>query len=221
MSDEKRWATVDQYISDRLVFQDAALDAALAKSHDAGLPNISVAPNQGKFLHLLARLARAKTILEVGTLGGYSTIWLARALPADGKLISLEIDEKNAQVARENLAHAKIQNAEVRTGRAVDSLKKISEEKLPAFDMVFIDADKPSNPDYFAWALKLTKSGSVIVIDNVVRGGKVVEENSKDPNVEGVRRLNDLIASEPRVSATAIQTVGIKGYDGFAIALVL
>jgi predicted O-methyltransferase YrrM len=221
MSDEKRWATVDQYINDRLVFQDAALDAALAKSHDAGLPNISVAPNQGKFLHLLARIRSAKTILEVGTLGGYSAIWLARALPEDGKLISLEIDEEHARVARENLAHAKIKNAEVRTGRAVESLKKIFEEKLPAFDMVFIDADKPSNPDYFAWALKLTKSGSVIVIDNVVRGGKVVEENSKDPNVEGVRRLNDLIASEPRVSATAIQTVGIKGYDGFAIALVL
>jgi predicted O-methyltransferase YrrM len=221
MSDEKRWATVDQYITDRLVFQDAALDAALTKSHDAGLPAISVAPNQGKFLHLLARITKAKNILEVGTLGGYSTIWLARALPADGKLISLEINEKHAEVARENLAHAKIQNAEVRTGRAVDSLKKISEEKLPPFDFVFIDADKPSNPDYFAWALKLTKSGSVIVVDNVVRGGKVVEENSKDPNVEGVRRLNDLIASEPRVSATAIQTVGIKGYDGFAIALVL
>jgi predicted O-methyltransferase YrrM len=221
MSDEKRWATVDQYISDRLVLQDEALEDALDKSHDAGLPAINVAPNHGKFLHLLARITKAKNILEVGTLGGYSSIWLARALPADGRLISLEIDEKHAQVARDNLAHAKIKNAEVRTGRAVDSLRKISEEKLPPFDLVFIDADKPSNPDYFAWALKLTKSGSVIVIDNVVRGGKIVEENSKDPNVEGVRRLNDLIASESRVTATAIQTVGIKGYDGFAIALVL
>ncbi len=221
MSDEKRWATVDQYISDRLVFQDAALATALEKSHAAGLPAINVAPNQGKFLHLLARIRGAKHILEVGTLGGYSTIWLARALPADGKLISLEIDPKNAEVARENLTRAGVGNAEVRVGRAVDSLKKISEEKCPPFDFVFIDADKPSNPDYFAWALKLTKSGSVIVIDNVVRGGKVVDADSKDPNVEGVRRLNDLIASEPRVSATAIQTVGIKGYDGFAIALVL
>jgi predicted O-methyltransferase YrrM len=221
MSDEKRWATVDQYIIDRLVFQDAALEQAIDESHDAGLPAINIAPNQGKFLHLLARITKAKTILEIGTLGGYSTIWLARALPADGKLISLEIDPAHADVARKNLEHAKITNAEVRTGRAVDSLKKISEERLPPFDLVFIDADKPSNPDYFAWALKLTKSGSVIVIDNVVRGGKVVEEHSKDPNVEGVRRLNDLIANEPRVSATAIQTVGIKGYDGFALALVL
>jgi predicted O-methyltransferase YrrM len=221
MSDEKRWATVDQYISDRLVFQDAALAAALEKSHAAGLPAINVAPNQGKFLHLLARIRGAKHILEIGTLGGYSAIWLARALPADGKLISLEIDPKSAEVARENLTRAGVSNAEVRVGPAVDSLRKISEEKLPPFDLVFIDADKPSNPDYFAWALKLTKSGSVIVIDNVVRGGKVVEANTKDPNIEGVRRLNDLIASEPRVSATAIQTVGIKGYDGFAIALVL
>lgn len=221
MSDEKRWATVDEYISERLVFQDEALDAALEKSHEAGLPSIAVAPNQGKFLHLLARITKAKNILEVGTLGGYSTIWLARALPADGKLISLEIDPKHAEVARKNLAHAKITNAEVRLGCGVDSLKKISEEKLPPFDLVFIDADKPSNADYFAWALQLTKPGSVIVVDNVVRGGKVVEENSHDPNVEGVRRLNDLISKEPRVSATAIQTVGLKGYDGFAIALVL
>jgi predicted O-methyltransferase YrrM len=221
MSDEKRWATVDQYISDRLVFQDAALDAALEKSHAAGLPAINVAPNQGKFLHLLARIRGAKSILEVGTLGGYSTIWLARALPADGHLISLEIDPKNAEVARENLAHAGVLNAEVRVGRAVDSMKKLHDENHGPFDLIFIDADKPSNPDYFAWSLKLTKSGSVIVVDNVVRGGKVIDDKSGDPSVEGVRRLNDLIASEPRVSATAIQTVGIKGYDGFAIALVL
>jgi predicted O-methyltransferase YrrM len=221
MSDEKRWATVDQYISDRLVFQDAALDAALEKSHAAGLPAINVAPNQGKFLHLLARIRGATSILEVGTLGGYSTIWLARALPANGHLISLEIDPKNAEVARENLAHAGVTNAEVRVGRAVDSMKKLHDENHGPFDLIFIDADKPSNPDYFAWSLKLSKSGSVIIIDNVVRGGKVVDAKSGDPNVEGVRRMNDLIAAEPRVSATAIQTVGSKGYDGFAIALVL
>jgi len=219
---QQQWSAVDAYICGMMITPDAALAAALASSAAAGLPPINVAPNQGKLLHLLARIQGARNILEVGTLGGYSTIWLARALPADGRLITLEADEKHARVARENIARANLSvNVEVRVGLALDTLPRIAAEGLGPFDLVFIDADKPSNPDYFRWALKLSRRGSVIIVDNVVRNGAVLDASGSDANVRGVRQLNQLIAAEPRIDATAIQTVGSKGYDGFAIALVI
>ncbi|WP_437562717.1 O-methyltransferase [Sorangium sp. So ce542] len=218
---QEQWSAVDRYITDLLVPPDAALDAALEASAAAGLPPINVAPNQGKLLNLLARIHGARTILEIGTLGGYSTIWLARALPAGGRLITLESEPKHAEVARANLDRAGVADrVELRLGRALDTLPKLAAEGRGPFDLIFIDADKPSNPDYFAWALKLSRRGSVIVVDNVVRRGAVVDPESADPNVQGVRRLYELLAAERRVSATAIQTVGAKGYDGLAVALV-
>jgi predicted O-methyltransferase YrrM len=210
------WTEVDQYLTDALVPPDPALDAALAASDAAGLPAINVAPNQGKLLHLLARLRGARRILEIGTLAGYSTIWLARALPADGELITLEIDARHAEVATANLANAGLTDrASVRVGPALDTLPTLT----GPFDLVFIDADKPNNPDYFEWALRLSTVGTVIIVDNVVRGGKIVN-GAGDEAVQGARRVIELMAAEPRVSATAIQTVGSKSYDGFAIALV-
>jgi predicted O-methyltransferase YrrM len=201
---------------------DPALDAALAASEAAGLPPINVAPNQGKLLMLLAQIQGARRILEIGTLGGYSTIWLARALPADGRVVTLEADRRHAGVARANFAHAGLSDLiELRVGRALDTLPQLVAEGLEPFDMVFIDADKPGNPDYLAWALKLTRRGSLIIADNVVRDGRVADAKSRDSSVRGIRRFNALLAAEPRVSATAIQTVGSKGYDGFAIALVV
>ncbi|WP_437536943.1 O-methyltransferase [Sorangium sp. So ce726] len=218
---QEQWSAVDRYLTDLLVPSDAALDAALAASAAAGLPPINVSPNQGKLLHLLAQIRGARTILEIGTLGGYSTIWLARALPARGRLITLESEPKHAEVARANLDRAGLADiVELRLGRALDTLPKLAAEGRGPFDFIFIDADKPSNPDYFAWALKLSRRGSVIVIDNVVRKGAVIDPESADPSVQGVRRLNKLLAAERRVSATAIQTVGSKGYDGLAIVLV-
>ncbi len=219
---QDQWSAVDRYISDLLVPQDKTLDAALASSAAAGLPAINVAPNQGKFLHLLAQTAAAKHILEIGTLGGYSTIWLARALPQDGRLISLEADPKHAEVARANIAAAGLSGlVEVRLGKALESLARIEAEKLPPFDFIFIDADKASLPDYFAFALKLARPGALIVADNVVREGRVIDAANADPNIKGVRRMNEMIAAEPRVTATAIQTVGSKGYDGFALIRVI
>ena len=216
------WTAVDRYIADQLVSPDAALDAALESSAAAGLPAINVSPNQGKFLHLLARIQGARSILEIGTLGGYSTIWLARALPADGRLITLEAEPEHVMVARANIARAGLDGiVDVRLGRALDTLPQLAAEGAGPFDLIFIDADKPSNPDYFAWALRFARRGSVIVIDNVVREGAVIDAASRDESVQGVRRLNEMLAAEPRVSATAIQTVGSKGYDGFAMALVL
>jgi predicted O-methyltransferase YrrM len=221
-SSQEQWTAVDAYITSLLVKPDAALDAALEASVVAGLPQINVAPNQGKFLHLLARIRNARTILEIGTLGGYSTIWLARALPPGGKLVTLEIDPKHADVARANIARAGVADkVDIRVGRALDTLPQLKAEGAGPFDFIFIDADKPSNADYFAWALTLSRVGSVIVVDNVVRNGGVIDAASTDPMIQGVRRVNDLMAAEPRVSATAVQTVGIKGYDGFAIALVI
>jgi predicted O-methyltransferase YrrM len=221
MSIEK-WAAVDDYLSATLVGADAALDAALADSVAAGLPAINVTPNQGKLLHLLARAQVAKSILEVGTLGGYSTIWLARALPPGGRLVTLECEPKYAAVAEANIARAGVADlVDLRLGRALDTLPKIAAEGRGPFDFIFIDADKPSNPEYFTWALRLAHRGSVIIVDNVIRDGAVVDAHSADPSVQGVRRLHDLIAAEPRVSATAIQTVGGKGYDGFTLALVI
>ncbi len=217
---EETWTAVDRYITDRLVPSDAALDAALAASAANGLPAINVAPNQGKLLQVLARSVGARRILEVGTLGGYSTIWMARALPQGGKLITLEYDPKHADVARANIERAGLAHVvEIRLGKAIDSLPKIAAEGGAPFDFVFIDADKASNADYFAWAMKLTRVGSIIIVDNVVRNGAVIDADG-DANVQGARRLYEAMGKEPRVSATALQTVGSKGYDGFAIAVV-
>jgi predicted O-methyltransferase YrrM len=216
------WTAVDRYLDDLLVGHDAVLEAALRASAEAGLPAINVAPTQGKLLNLLARVRGARAILEIGTLGGYSTIWLARALPAGGRMVTLEIDAKHAEVARANLVRAGLsQRVEVRLGRALDSLERLETEGAGPFDLVFIDADKPNIPAYFKWALRLSRPGSLIVVDNVVRDGAVIDAESADPNVQGVRRLNELMASEPQVSATTIQTVSAKGYDGFALALVI
>jgi predicted O-methyltransferase YrrM len=218
---QQQWTAVDRYITDFLVPPDAALDEALEASAAAGLPPINVSPNQGKFLHLLARIQGARSILEIGTLGGYSTIWLGRALPADGRLITLEANPKNAEIAKANIERARLVDVvDIRVGKALEALPKIAAERLGPFDLFFIDANKDNNPEYFEWALSLSRQGSVIVVDNVVRGGAVIEEGNQDPGVVGVRRFFELLAREPRVSATAIQTVGSKGYDGFAIAVV-
>lgn len=218
---QEQWSQVDSYIVDVQVGHDPALEAALAASKQAGLPAINVAPNQGKLLHLLARMHGARNILEIGTLGGYSTIWLARALPRDGKLITLEADPKHAEVARANIARAELaERVQVRVGRALDSLPELAKEPHGAFDFIFIDADKENIPHYFEWALKLSRKGSVIIVDNVVRRGAVLDASSNDPNILGVRRLNERLAKETRVSATSVQTVGSKGYDGFTLALV-
>jgi predicted O-methyltransferase YrrM len=221
VSDEKQWTDVDRYITDQLVPSDSALDAALAASAANGLPAINVAPNQGKLLGVLARAIGARRILEVGTLGGYSTIFLARALAAGGKLITLEYEPKHADVARANIERAGLAHVvDIRLGKAIDTLPKLAAEGVGPFDLVFIDADKPGNADYFAWAMKLTHVGSLIIVDNVVRKGAVLDA-AGDANVQGARRLFEAIAKEPRVSSTAVQTVGSKGYDGFAIAVVM
>ncbi|MER6300470.1 O-methyltransferase [Kitasatospora sp. NPDC001539] len=218
---QSTWDAVDAYFCEQLVGHDPALEAATAAADAAGLPRIAVAPNQGKLLHLLALTQGARRILEVGTLGGYSTIWLARALPADGTLISLELDPRHAEVARGNLARAGLDKvAEVRQGRAADSLAALVEQGEEPFDLVFIDADKPSNPEYFRRALQLTRPGSLIIVDNVVRGGAIADADSTDPAIVATRALHELIAAEPRVTATSVQTVGSKGYDGFTLARV-
>jgi predicted O-methyltransferase YrrM len=215
------WTEVDRYITDLLVGPDSALDSALEASAAAGLPAINVAPNQGKFLTLLARLQGARSILEIGTLGGYSTIWLARALPPDGRVITLEAEPKHAEVARANLHRAGLSDlVEVRVGPALETLPRLAAEAGGPFDFIFIDADKPNTAAYFDWAVTLSHTGSVIVVDNVVRGGALADGNSVDPNVLGMRHFMETLAAEPRVSATAMQTVGVKGYDGFAIAVV-
>ena len=212
---------VDRYLDGLFVGEDPALEAALEASEKAGLPAISVSPTQGKLLYLFARLQGARRILEIGTLGGYSTIWLARALPADGRLITLEYVPRHAEVAEANIARAKLAaKVEVRIGEALATLPLLAAEKAGPFDLVFIDADKPNNPAYLDWALKLTRKGSLIIGDNVVRQGRVVDARSKDAGIQGVRRFNELMARESRLTATAIQTVGAKGYDGFAVGLV-
>ncbi|GAA3821296.1 O-methyltransferase [Streptomyces coacervatus] len=222
MSESQLWDDVDDYFTTHLSPDDAVLDAALRDSEAAGLPAIAVTPSQGKFLQLLAQIQGARTILEIGTLGGYSTIWLARALPEDGRLISLEYSAKHAEVATRNIARAGLDRiVEVRVGPALESLPKLADENPPPFDLVFIDADKVNNPNYVEWALRLTSAGSLIVVDNVVRGGRVADADSKSPDVLGSRAAIELIGSHPRLSGTAIQTVGSKGYDGFALARVL
>jgi predicted O-methyltransferase YrrM len=217
----ERWETVERYITDRLVPPDPSLEAAREDSAAAGLPPHEVSPNEGKLLYLLARIHGARTILELGTLGGYSTIWLAKALPPGGRLVTLEADPAYAAVARANIARAGFADVvELRVGPALDTLPQLAAEARGPFDLVFLDADKQSDPEYVVWALKLTRRGSLIVADNVVRGGAVVDADSGDPGVRGVRGLYEVLAREPRLSATAIQTVGSKGYDGFAIAVV-
>ncbi|HUJ65377.1 MAG TPA: O-methyltransferase [Acidimicrobiales bacterium] len=214
------WNAVDEYVSGLVVKPDAALDAALTSTAAAGMPPIAVSAAQGKLLHLIARMIGAERILEVGTLGGYSTIWMARALPASGRLISLEIDPRHGEVARANLARAGVDGvAEVRIGAALDTLPKLAEEKVGPFDLVFIDADKANIPEYFKWGLKLGRPGAVIVVDNVIRNGAVLDDSGRDANVAGVRRLNELLNSLPEVEATTVQTVGSKGYDGFTLAI--
>ena len=215
------WTAVDDYFDGALMPSDTALDAALTAAEQAGLPRIGVTPNLGRTLQFLARLQGARRILEVGTLGGYSTIWLARALPEDGRLITLEVDPEHAAVARGNIENAGLAKVvDVRLGPALETLPEIAAEGLGPFDMVFIDADKSANADYFAWAIELSRPGTLIVVDNVVRQGKVVASGDDDPNVMGVRRLVDAVEAESRVTAVALQTVGRKGYDGFLMALV-
>jgi len=219
---QERWSAVDSYLSRNLAPADPVLEAALQASADAGLPPISVSPSQGKLLQVLARAQGARKVLEIGTLGGYSAIWLARALPPGGRLITLEAEARHAAVARANLAHAGLADvAEVRVGLAQDTLPEIHAAGEGPFDLVFIDADKTGYPDYLVWSLRLSRPGSMIIADNVVRDGAVADSASTDANVRGVRRFIEMMAAEPRVSATAIQTVGSKGYDGFALAVVL
>lgn len=218
---QDQWTTVDHYFSDLLAPSDPALDAALNATSEAGMPLINVAPNQGKLLHLLTRMTGARTVLEIGTLGGYSAIWMARALPPEGHLITLEVNPAHATVARANIDRAGLtERVDVRLGPALTTLPQLAEEDAGPFDLVFIDADKSSTPDYLAWALRLTRPGSLIIIDNVVRNGAVADPTSADPDVQGIRRALAMIADEPRLDATALQTVGVKGYDGFALALV-
>jgi len=217
---QERWTAVDSYIAGLLHPPDPVLDAAVADSEAAGLPSIAVAPPQGKLLTLLALGVKARNILEIGTLGGYSTICLARALPPGGRLITLEYEPKHATVARANIARAGLADAvEVRVGRAQDTLPKVAAEGRGPFDMIFIDADKPGYSDYFAWAVKLSRRGTLIIADNVVRDGEVIDPNSGDAMVQGIQRFYEALAAESRVSATTIQTVGAKGYDGFTIAV--
>lgn len=218
---QEQWSAVDRYIADVVIPHDPVLEGALKASDAAGLPAINVTPNQGKFLHLLARLQGARRILEIGTLAGYSTIWLARALPPGGRVVTLEIDPKHADVARANFARAGLGDViDLRLGRAVDTLAEIAAQRPPPFDFVFIDADKASIADYLARALQLTRSGGLIIVDNVIRKGAVIDAASTDESVQGVRRFNEILAKEKRVSATTLQTVGSKGYDGFTLALV-
>jgi predicted O-methyltransferase YrrM len=222
--DQGRWEQVDGYLESKLLEDDAVLDEVTRASQQAGLPAIAVSPLQGKFLYMLARLIKAHQVLEIGTLGGYSAIWLGRALPQVpvGRLVSLELDPMHAKVAQANVALAGLaETVEVRVGPALESLPKLASEVGDgAFDLTFIDADKPSNPAYFAWALQLTRPGGVIVVDNVVRDGHVVDEDSDNAAIVGTRRLFAGMAETRGITATAIQTVGMKGYDGFAIAIV-
>ena len=224
MSEARLWNAVDDYFTERLLGDDPddALTAALRDSDAAGLPPIAVSPLQGKLLQLLARIQGARRVLEIGTLGGYSTIWLGRALPADGHLVTLEYDPRHAEVAVRNIARAGLaEQVEVRVGPALESLPKLADEQPPPFDLVFIDADKANNPHYVEWALRLTAAGSLIVLDNVVRGGRVADPDNSDADVLGTRAALEMFGTHPRLDATAVQTVGVKDHDGFALARVV
>ncbi|MEO6873912.1 MAG: O-methyltransferase [Opitutaceae bacterium] len=218
----EQWTAVDQYISESMIPEDPVLETVLKASTDAGLPAINVSPAQGKFLHLLTKIHGARTILEIGTLGGYSTIWLARGmLPAGGKVVTLEVDPRHARVARANFENAGLTKMiEVKEGRALDTLPELAAAGRGPFDLIFIDADKVRIPEYFTWALKLSRRGTVIIVDNVIRKGAVTDGTTTDPSVQGVRQLNEMLKTETRVTATTLQTVGAKGYDGFMLAVV-
>ena len=219
---QELWTSVDKYITETLIPSDAVLDSAVRASEEAGLPAIQVSPAQGKLLHLLAKSIGARNVLEIGTLGGYSTIWMARALPSGGRVITLEADPKHAEVSRSNFSRAGLSEViELRLSPALDSLPKLAMEKPAPFDFIFIDANKSTMDDYFDWALKFSHPGTMIIADNVIRDGGVIDAASTNADIQGVRRFNKRIAAEPRVSATEIQTVGSKGYDGFALVLVL
>jgi predicted O-methyltransferase YrrM len=218
---DERWAAVDNYFGALMIGEDPVLDAALAASDAAGLPPIAVSPTLGKLLHLLARATGARRILEVGTLGGYSTIWLGRALPAGGRLISLEAVDKHAEVARSNVAAAGLSEVvDIRIGPALESLPKLAAEQGDPFDLIFIDADKENNSAYFDWAVRLARPGSMIIVDNVVRDGKVLDANHPDSRVQGSRQFAELVGAQNRASATTLQMVGVKGWDGFTLAVV-
>jgi len=218
---QKTWSAVDDYIAENLLPVDTVLEATLRANRGRGLPAIDVSPAQGKLLYLLARMNNAKRILEIGTLGGYSTVWLARALPKDGKVVTLELDPHHANVAQINFKMAGLSDLiDLRVGPALNSLDALGAENAGPFDLVFIDADKPNNPNYLNWAMKLSRPGTVIVCDNVIRDGAVLDKDGGDPNVEGARAAFSFLANEAGLEATAIQTVGAKGYDGFAIAIV-
>ena len=217
----ERWSEVDAYVGEMLLGEDPALEAALRASSQAGLPAIAVSPPQGRFLNLLARVHGARLILELGTLGGYSTIWLARALPADGRLVTLELDPDYAAVAQANIARAGLAElVEQRVGPAAEGLRRLIDEDAGPFDLVFIDADKQGTPEYFELSLQLVRRGGLIVVDNVVRDGALADPDTNDPRALGMRRFHELAAEQPRVEATTIQTVGSKGYDGFTMMLV-
>ncbi|MDT7588139.1 MAG: hypothetical protein QOE32_5689 [Pseudonocardiales bacterium] len=218
---DERWAAVDNYFGDLMIGEDPVLDAALAASDAAGLPPIAVSPTLGKLLHLLARATGARRILEVGTLGGYSTIWLGRALPAGGRLTSLEAVDKHAEVARSNVAAAGLSEVvDIRVGPALEALPKLAAEQGDPFDLIFIDADKENNVAYFDWAIRLARPGSMIIVDNVVRDGKVLDANNPDSRVQGSRQFAELVGAQNRASATTLQMVGVKGWDGFTLAVV-
>jgi predicted O-methyltransferase YrrM len=218
---DQTWDAADRYLTDLVVAPDPGFAEVQRAADDAGLPEIQVSAAQGKLLFLLARMVGARRVLEIGTLAGYSTVWLARAVPVDGAVVTLELDPKHADVARANCARMGVGDiVDVRTGPALDTLSRLAFDNVGPFDFVFVDADKASIPEYVEWAVQLSHPGTAIVVDNVIRGGSVVDSNSDDPNVQGVRRLNQMLAEDPRLDATTIQTVGSKGYDGFTLALV-
>jgi predicted O-methyltransferase YrrM len=219
---QKEWAEVDRYFTDQLLPRDRAFHSALEANRNADLPAIDVTPLQGMFLELLVRISGARRVLEIGTLGGYSTLWLARALPQNGCVVSLELDPRHAEVACANLKNAGVlDRVDVRVGPALDSLQSLVAAGAAPFDFIFIDADKSGYPDYLSWSLKLARPGTLIVADNVVREGQVIDSDNPDPNIQGVRRFTDLVAAEPRLRTTVLQTVGSKGYDGFALSVVV
>jgi len=218
---QKTWTAVDDYLNSKLGNSDSVLEATLAATADAKLPAFDVAPNHGKLLYLLATMSGAKRILEIGTLGGYSTIWLARAVSADGIVVTLESEPRHVEVATENIRRAKLEcKVDIRSGPALETLERLVNEEVEPFDFVFIDADKPNNPAYLEWAITLSHPGTVIVADNVIREVMIVDAENQDPRVQGVRKFFDKIANDKRLTATAVQTVGSKGYDGFALVIV-